>query len=196
MTTTNSNFTSKGVAYVPAVMGTSNGALVVGGNDRHLVHIMEFNNPKTSISYEYTFVSSNVCGVEVIPKDVSGFSNDYLVTCTSSQIITSWVADFRARTFTSNANTSIGSGNFPTSPLSMIYFPPGKPVYNTDANSNSNKLVITDATGNAIVIYTISQAASNALTINYVEQYAVYGPGNTLGEYPYPLSVNAYNSLV
>jgi hypothetical protein len=196
MTSTNSNYTSKGATYVPAFMGTSNGCIVVGGNDRHLVHIMELNTTKTSVSYEYSMIYSNAVGVEVIPKDVSGFSNDYLIVCADSRVISTFVADFGRRTFSNQADTNVPPGLFPSAPVSMMYFPPGKPVYNTDANSNLHELLITDAAGNGMSIFTVTQANETSLTFNHEQQYNVYGPGNSLGEYPYPLTVNAYNSLI
>lgn len=196
MTSSPVSITAKGGAYAPSFMGTSNGAILIAGNNRHVIHVLELNTDKNGVSYEYSIAYSNATGVEVLPKEITGFSNDYLVACTpTNTTITSWKADFATRTFTNRTDSPIVPGKFPQTALSIIYFPVGKPMFLNDTNTSNHRIGLSDATGNSMTNFQVTQA-TNSLTFTWINNINVYGPGGVKGEYPYPLTVQAYNSLI
>lgn len=187
-----------GACYAPSVMWSSTpgyGAFIIGGFNQAVLHVLEFAENKTSILTTYTVpYTSEVYGTEVIPKVVSGFTNDYGVAYTrGSKQMSSWVVDMSARTWSNRVDNSYsGTPAGSINGSSMIYYPIGKPIFTGDADITQNRLAFTDTSTASYYVFTVTEG-TNALNWAYLKTVTFTNGGN--GLYAYSMSVNSYNSV-
>lgn len=183
-----------GACYAPACMGVTHGAFIIGGYQSSAIVVMEFNATKTGVSYTYTVPYANeVYGTEVIPKDASGFTNDFAIAYTrANKTLSSWTVDLATRTWTNRYDITYGSGTTgPSNGCGAIYYPIGKPIYVGDPNTTWNRVALND-TGNAkLFVWKITQNGDQL-----VFTFLIQVPLNTNGGYPYHLSVSTYNAII
>ncbi len=184
-----------GACYAPACMWTSStgyGAFIIGGFSQGVIHVLEFTSSRTiGTTYRVPY-TSEVYGTEVIPKDASGFNNNYGVAYTrASKQMSSWTVDMSTRSWTNRKDNSyLGGETGPSNGDGMIYYPPGKPIFTGDPDTSTNRIAMNDATSSYLYVWTITESGTqlNWTYLTVVEQIS-------LGGYPYSMSVNAYNSV-
>lgn len=183
-----------GACYAPSCMGTSNGAFIIGGYNQSVIHVLEFDSQK-NISYTYTVPYTNeVYGTEVIPKQASGFTQDFAVAYTrNTKLLSSFTVNMSTRTWGNLNSTTYTSGTTgPSNGLGMLYYPPNKAIFTGDLDISTNRIAMNDTATSKLFVYTITQN-NNSLTFTWLKNVDMIGP--SLGGYPYSLSTSAYNSL-
>lgn len=187
-----------GACYAPRVMWGSSvgyGAFIIGGFSQGVVHVLEFAADKLSITNSYTVTyTSEVYGTEVIPKAVSGFTNDYGVAYTrASKQMSSWVVDMATRSWTNRVDNSYsGTAAGSINGSSMIYYPIGKPIFTGDADITQHRVAFTDTASAAYYVFTITEG-TNAIVWNYLK--TVTFTNGASGMYVYSMSTASYNSV-
>lgn len=187
-----------GACYAPRVLWRStagHGAFIIGGFNQSVIHVLEFASDKNSIVNSYTVpYTSEVYGTEVVPREASGFTNDYGVAYTrGSKQMTSWTIDMSTRNWTNrfdNLYSSTPAGSINGS--SMIYYPPGKPIFTGDPDTSANRLAFTDTSTQSLYVFTVTES-SNILVWNYLKTVTFTGASG--GLYPYSMSTTSYNSI-
>jgi hypothetical protein len=196
------NITSEvlGNAYAPACMWTSSigyGAIIAAGFSQAVLHVFELNSTKTGItnSYRVTY-TSEVYGVEVIPKGASGFSNDYGIAYTrNSKQMSSWIVNMSTRSWTNRVDNSYSSSPAGSNNgCGMIYYPPGKQIFDGDTDVNTNRVAFTNTGDQKLYVWNVTESTNDRIVWNYSKTITLTGFGN--GPTPYHMSVNAYNSII
>jgi hypothetical protein len=188
-----------GACYAPACMwtGTAYGAFIIGGFSQAVLHVLEFNPTKTAISASYTVSypeGGEVYGTEVIPSQVSGFSQHFGIAYTrNNKNIASFTVNMDTRTWSNGTviATYASGTTGPNNGLGMIYYPPGKPIFTGDPDTALNRIGMNDTSSARLYVWTLAQSG-NSLTATFLKQQTL----NANGVYPYHLSVAAYNAIV
>lgn len=188
-------------AYIPICMwtGTGYGGICVGGFNSGTIRVLEFNSGKTSISnaYSVTWTASptpEIYGVEVVPKAVSGFNNNYgLAYSRNPKIMTSWTVNLDTRTWNNKAtdSTYVAGTTGPSNGLAMVYYPIGKAIFTGDPDTSTNRVAMSDTNTNAkLFVWTITESGTS-IVWTYLKQVVV----QAIGANPYHLSTAAYNAI-
>lgn len=187
-----------GACYAPACMWSSTagyGAFIIGGFSSASLHVLEFSSDKNSIRNTYTVTyTSEVYGTEVIPKAVTGWTNDYGVAYTrGSKQMSSWVVNMSTRSWTNRVDNSYSTTPAGTiNGCGMIYYPIGKPIFTGDPDTSTHRVAFSN-TGTALLyVFNITEG-TNQINWVYLKTTAAFTSG--LGVTPYHMSVNAYNSI-
>jgi hypothetical protein len=189
-----------GTAYVPICMwtGTGYGGFIGGGFNSGTIRVLEFNSTKTSISNAYTVTWTagtvpEVYGVEVIPKVVSGFNNNYgLAYSRNPKIMTSWTVNMDTRTWNNKAtdSTYIAGTTGPSNGDAMVYYPRGKTIFTGDPDTSTHRVAMSDTSTARLYVWTITESGTS-IVWTYLKQVTVsIAAANT-----YHLSTAAYNAL-
>ncbi len=187
-----------GACYAPACMWTGSvgyGAFIIGGFAQSVVHVLEFSSNKLSIPFTYTVsYTSEVYGTEVIPRAVTGWANDYGAAYTrGSKQMSSWVVNMSTRSWTNRVDNSYsGTPAGSINGCGMIYYPIGKPIFNSDPDISTHRLAFSDTSSASLYVFTITEG-SNQLNWTYLKTVSGFTGGG--GVTPYHMSVNAYNSV-
>jgi hypothetical protein len=182
-----------GACYAPTCMGTTNGAFIIGGYAQAVIHVLEFDSSK-NVSYTYTVpYTSEVYGTEVIPKQVSGFTQHFAVAYTrGSRQLSSYTVDMSTRTWGNRYDITYNAGSTgPSNGLGMLYYPPNKEIFTGDPHVSTNRIAMNDTSTTRLFVYTVTQN-ENFLTFTWLKTVDMQSPA---GGYPYSLSQTAYDSL-
>jgi hypothetical protein len=187
-----------GACYAPACMATSSnyyGAFVTGGYTTSNIYILPFTSLKTVVSSYSVKFQNEVYGVEMIPKQASGFNNHYGVAYTrANHFIGSWTVSMSpnsAGTWTNVVSTIYTAGtNGPSNGDGMIYYPPGKYMYIGDPYTAFNRIGMNDTSSARLYTYKITESGTSTVW-TYLSTITIA----TASEYPYHMSINTYNSI-
>jgi hypothetical protein len=183
-----------GASYVPQMCGipSGNGAFIVGGFMQNCVHVLEFNSNKSGIAYSWTVpYKTDVYGVQVIPRQDSGFSTDFgYAYSRAGRTMCSWVVDMARRSWTSRYDTVYSPGvTGPHNGLGVSYIPPGTSLYASDPNVSYNRLAMNDTSSTKLFIYRITQSGTR---LDF--QYAATVDTGIIGGCITPLTSRAYSA--
>ncbi len=189
-----------GFCYAPICMwtGTGYGAIIGGNFSAGTIRVLEFNSTKTSVQAVYTVTwtagtTPEVYGVEVVPRAVSGFNNNYgLAYSRNNKTMTSWTVNMDTRTWANKATDSSYSGGVtgPTNGDAMIYYPIGKRIFTGDPDTSTNRVGMSDTSTARLYVWTITESGTN-IVWTYLKQVTLSAAGMN----PYHLSTAAYNAI-
>jgi hypothetical protein len=192
-----------GACYAPACMwtGTGYGAVLIGGYNQGVIHVIELNSTKTGYGTKYQVTWSatpnpEIYGVEVVPKLASGFNNNYGLAYTrnggSARTMTSWTVNMDTRSWTNQATpTAYTTGTTgPSNGLGMIYYPIGKRIFTGDPDTSTNRIAMFDTSTAKLYVWTITESGTS-IVWTYLKQVTTRGNGYM----PYHLSTAAYNAI-
>ncbi len=189
-----------GVSYAPICMwtGTGYGAFIGAGFNSGTIRILEFNSTKTSISNAYTVTWTagtvpEIYGVEVIPKAVSGFNNNYgLAYSRNNKTMTSWTVNMDTRTWDNKAtdSTYVAGTTGPSNGCAMFYYPVGKTIFTGDPDTSTNRVAMTDTSSARQYIWTITESGTSIVWTFLKTVTLAISAVNT-----YHLSVAGYNAI-
>ncbi len=189
-----------GTAYVPICMWTGNGygGFIGGGFNSGIIRVLEFNSTKTTISNAYSVTwtaatTPEIYGVEVIPKVVSGFNNNYAVAYSrNNKTMTSWTVNMDTKTWNNKAtdSTYVAGTTGPSNGDAMVYYPIGKSIFTGDPNTNTHRVAMSDTSSARLYVWTITESGTS-IVWTYLKQVTV----SVAATNTYHLSTAAYNSL-
>ncbi len=186
-----------GVCYAPVCMwtGTGYGAFIGGGFSSATIRVLNFNSTKTSIAsaYSVSWPGTEIYGVEVIPKAVSGFNNNYgLAYSRTPKTMTSWTVDMDTSTWSNKATDSSYSPGVtgPSNGCAMFYYPVGKTIFTGDPDTSTNRVGMTDTSTAKLYVWTITESGTS-IVWTYLKQVTVQANSTNT----YHLSVAAYNAI-
>ncbi len=184
-----------GACYAPACMwtGTSYGAFVIGGFQQNVVHVLEFNSAKSGWTSSYTVAYlSEVYGTEMVPKDASGFNNNYGLAYTrAAKQMSSWTVNMDTKTWSNRVDNSYSSGvTGPSNGDGMIYYPIGKAITPNDPDTSTNRIAMNDTSSARLYVWTITESGTSIIW-TYLKTVVI----SENGAYPYHMSLNTYNAV-
>lgn len=188
-------------AYIPVCMwtGTGYGGICAAGFSSGNIRVLYFNAAKTSISSAYTISWSatptpEIYGVEVVPKAVSGFNNNYgLAYSRNNKSMTSWTVNMDTNTWSNKAtdSTYVSATTGPSNGDAMCYYPIGKAIFTGDPDTSTHRIAMSDSSTARLYVWTITESGTS-IVWTYLKQVTVQANGTN----PYHLSVAAYNALL
>jgi hypothetical protein len=186
--------TCYGSCYAPKILWNTtknNGAFIFTTFSANYIYVFPFSSSsKTGFSLPYSiFDNDGPSGIDVVPKAVSGFTNDYAVTISgvdnllnriyrfTSYVIdmaqgsnVGWTNQTRSPTYTpyTGGPPSPGVSYGPQYQGPVLYYPPGKPVARDDTNQiNTNRIVCIDTQSSLFFVWKLTEA-TNSLTFTFL----------------------------